>query len=293
MSISCITEVVSPFHHDVARIARDGLALALHRWIPHQPTAAVVYVHGIQSHGGWMFETGPHLASRGVAVHVLDRRGSGASEGPPGNSEHDAWIADYVSALEAVRCVHPGVPLTLIGQSFGGSLAAAVGATAPHAYDAIALVAPALNQIRGGRVAPPGAPSPPLPDLVDHTLVPIPLEDRQYTRDPRYLAFMRDDPRMLRAIGRNHRRAQLALTATYMSASDSFRDKPAALFLPRVDEIIDLSLAREAFGFLAPHGVIIELPSEDHYLEFSPARTTFLELLLAFVRAPDAYTHAR
>jgi alpha-beta hydrolase superfamily lysophospholipase len=62
----------------------DGTPLALHCWTP-QPTSAVrgllYYVHGIQSHAGWLFETGPELARRSVVTYALDRRGSGRSGG--------------------------------------------------------------------------------------------------------------------------------------------------------------------------------------------------------------------
>ncbi|HVK87900.1 MAG TPA: alpha/beta fold hydrolase [Kofleriaceae bacterium] len=273
--------------YHLEHLERDDLRLALHAWIPANVSAVVFYVHGIQSHGGWLFETGPYLANRGIAVYVLDRRGSGASEGVPGGADYGAWIDDYAHALDRARSAHAGVPLTVLGQSFGATVAAAVALRSPRAYDALALVAPALNQVRGARIVEPGCAPPALPVIDDDTLMPIPLDDTQYTRDPRYLAFMRDDHRMLRTISSRHRRTLLGLAAAYMAVPAAFARTPSALFLPRADSIISLPLARESFTFLAPGGLIVELPTEDHYLEFSAARIAYLEVLASFVLAPE------
>src|SRR3979411_2507849 len=59
----------------------DDVGLALHIWRTHRARGSLFYIHGIQSHGGWLFETGPQLAQRGIQVFALDRRGSGRSEG--------------------------------------------------------------------------------------------------------------------------------------------------------------------------------------------------------------------
>ena len=42
--------------------------------------ARIVYLHGIQSHGGWYEGSCAHLAAAGFPVYFLDRRGSGLNE---------------------------------------------------------------------------------------------------------------------------------------------------------------------------------------------------------------------
>src|SRR5690348_12732377 len=46
-------------------------------WMPPSPRGAVLYLHGIQSHGGWFEDSAKHLAEAGFAVLLADRRGSG------------------------------------------------------------------------------------------------------------------------------------------------------------------------------------------------------------------------
>jgi alpha-beta hydrolase superfamily lysophospholipase len=273
---------------DIERFVLGDVALALHRWVPEEVRGVIYYVHGIQSHGGWLFETGPFLAERGIALYALDRRGSGRSEGQPGNSEFEVWLDDYAAGLRRVRAAHPGVPLTILGQSFGGAVASALAVhDVDPEYDALVLVAPAINQLRvpgtsqANFIARPGEAVPALPALVETAFVPIPIDDRQYTSDPRYLAFMRDDAQMLRTISKNHRRAQIGLAARYMTGAAVLARKACLLVLPRTDTVVSLELARATFEYLVPHGFVIQIPTDDHYLEFTNMRAAYLELLAA------------
>ncbi|MGB2974575.1 MAG: alpha/beta hydrolase, partial [Phycisphaerae bacterium] len=55
----------------------DGTPLPMCVWRPEKPRAALVYLHGIQSHSGWYEASSRRLASAGVAVYQIERRGSG------------------------------------------------------------------------------------------------------------------------------------------------------------------------------------------------------------------------
>ena len=57
--------------------AADGTELPLCVWWAGQPRAAVVYLHGIQSHSGWYAASSRAMAEAGIAVYQIDRRGSG------------------------------------------------------------------------------------------------------------------------------------------------------------------------------------------------------------------------
>src|ERR671910_3848502 len=77
----------------VSRLVQAGDGVELHclRWNGGAPPrAAVIFLPGIASHGGWFAETAADLASAGVAVYAPDRRGSGRSGGPRGRPDpHD------------------------------------------------------------------------------------------------------------------------------------------------------------------------------------------------------------
>src|SRR3954471_1226752 len=67
--------------------AADGVPLHYRSWlgVGSQPSAVLLILHGIASHGAWFGQTAVHLADRGVAVYAPDRRGSGLSKGPRGH----------------------------------------------------------------------------------------------------------------------------------------------------------------------------------------------------------------
>lgn len=261
-------------------IRRADVELALHRWLPPSPRAVIYYVHGTQSHAGWLFETGPALAGHGCAVYALDRRGSGVSGGARGDTPSFAhWRDDYLDVLVDVRARHPSLPLLLLGQSMGGAIAAAVACDPRAPHDALLLVAPLLVP----------RPSPRWDNKPEAEPIALPLPDDWYTREPRYLAFMRDDPLMVRALTPRFQAARAAMAEHMFALQAPLAARPSALILPRHDRIIDLAEAREVFGYMTgQRGTIIELPAEDHYLEFTPTR----ELLWHLEAALATYVHS-
>ncbi|HEY4178862.1 MAG TPA: alpha/beta fold hydrolase [Kofleriaceae bacterium] len=258
-----------------AAFPRDGLALALHSWLPADPHTVVFYVHGTQSHAGWLFETGPALAALGCAVYALDRRGSGESEGPRGHCEsYLHWIEDYVAAMVHVRGLHRDLPMLLDGQSFGGAIAVAVAADPRACHDALLLVTPLIVQRAGLDL---------WKDVADDVPVRLPAPDEWFTRDPRYLEFLRDDTKMTRAITRKFHDARIALGEHYGSLA--LTKRPAALVLSRTDPMIKPEPVRELFDKLTGGvGMVIELPGTEHYLDFTSARDQLWRLVASFAR---------
>jgi alpha-beta hydrolase superfamily lysophospholipase len=254
----------------LVRLERPDLSLALHQWLPAAPRAVIFYVHGLQSHGGWLFESGPRWAELGIAVLALDRRGSGQSEGARGDvAAPSVWIEDYLAAMEQVRSRHLDLPLLLFGQSMGGLLAGAIACDPRACHDALVLSAPALGQ----RFTPPAAPH--------GARIAVPLQDRWYTGEPRFLEFMAKDPWMVREISDRLLVARAALDDLLERGKEALAKRPAALIVPRKDQTMDAAAARATFHRLVPHGLLIELPSEDHYLEFSPERERFSRIVAA------------
>jgi hypothetical protein len=116
-------------------------------------------------------------------------------------------------------------------------------------------------------------------------LSPIGIEDTAYTRDPRYLEFMAGDRRMLRTMTRRMSVALYDLEVSYMTKEAPLAAKPCALVLPSVDPIIDREVSRSAFLQLCGgEGMVIELPSTEHYLEFSRSRRVFFGLVAELAR---------
>ena len=126
--------------------AGDGRRLALRVWLAERPVRArVVFLHGITSHGGWYEQIARHLASAGLDVHFLDRRGSGLNSQHAGDVEDwRTWIDDVAAYLRSVHSEEERFATVLCGISWGGKLAPAVARRHAALVDAVALICPGL-----------------------------------------------------------------------------------------------------------------------------------------------------
>jgi lysophospholipase len=264
-------------------IEREGCSLALHGWLTDADVRAVVfYVHGTQSHAGWLFETGPALARREVAVYALDRRGSGRSGGSRGDVlSFETWVEDYAAALQLVRARHATVPLTILGQSMGASIAVLLAGRHPELHDAILFSAPALDhQARRSPEWHDKLRTQPGSQLHDIT---TPLD--AFTQDPRLLQWIRDDTLRLLQISTRFVASWVDLETHVRALPEGALVRPCALVRPRVDRIVEAAPAQAVYERLsAGRGITIHLPTEDHFLELSSARRAWLELVSTFVR---------
>jgi lipase len=100
----------------------------------------VVCIHGVAQHGSVFAGLAEGLTAKGHSVLAVDLRGHGDSPKPP------PWnlathVADVLKTLEA-----EGVErATWIGHSFGGLVAAALGAEAPERTQGLVLLDPGLG----------------------------------------------------------------------------------------------------------------------------------------------------
>jgi alpha-beta hydrolase superfamily lysophospholipase len=115
-------------------LASDGYVLHGRWWAPNPaasaskaPRTAFLYLHGIQSHGGWYERSGSVLAeATGGAVWMPDRRGSGLNDADRGDVADSArWLADIDEQIGFLRAETGADRLGIVGVSWGGKLAAA------------------------------------------------------------------------------------------------------------------------------------------------------------------------
>jgi pimeloyl-ACP methyl ester carboxylesterase len=267
--------------------AEGGVRLALHGWAAARPLAAIFYIHGIQSHAGWLHETAAALTERRVSLYALDRRGSGRSEGERGHLESvETLLGDYSLALGAVRSDVGDVRLLALGQSLGGSVLAGLWVRDALAVDGLVFCAPALGQQRSRHGAERLAE---LRGLRGTERRPVALEDGDYTSEARYLGFIARDPLMLREVTDQTRATLVRLEDLYMAAREP-RPPPGRVFLalPRTDPIVDLDSARSVLGALAPGFGEREFAGDRHYIEFSPARAEYWDWLAERALGGDA-----
>jgi acylglycerol lipase len=118
--------VLEPDLEPGAFLMRDGARLAVRSWLPDGPPRAVMLgLHNFGDHGAAFGLAGPWLARQGFAVHAYDMRGFGTSEPRGIWAGGETLIEDLRDAVRVLAGVHAGVPLFLLGESLGGSVALA------------------------------------------------------------------------------------------------------------------------------------------------------------------------
>ncbi len=108
----------------------DGVAVALHAWVPFgDPKAVVVVAHGLAEHATRYGELADTFVDAGYAMYASDHRGHGATASDVaklGDTGVDGWNAtlrDLARVTAIARDAHPGKPLFFFGHSMGSILA--------------------------------------------------------------------------------------------------------------------------------------------------------------------------
>ncbi|KQS55591.1 lysophospholipase [Brevundimonas sp. Leaf363] len=127
-------------------VMEDGARLPYLHWAPEgRPTAVVVALHGMNDHDASFRLAGPWWAEHGVETYAYDQRGFGQAPGRGLWAGQDRMVEDVRQAVALVRGARPGVPVVVIGESMGGSVAvAAFASDRPPAADRVILLAPGV-----------------------------------------------------------------------------------------------------------------------------------------------------
>jgi len=184
-----------------------GLKLFARSWRPTTPARGlVIIVHGFKSHSGLYAWTAEQLVEKGLAVHALDLRGHGKSEGERFYVEaFSDYTADLHAFVSMVKDREPGLPTFLLGHSAGGVVSClyAVEHQAELAgliCESFAFEVPApevaLSILKG------------LSHLLPHAHV-LDLKDEDFSRDPAFVAAMKADPLIVHTAGASNTIAEM------------------------------------------------------------------------------------
>jgi acylglycerol lipase len=99
-----------------------GRSIFWRSWTPDTPARAViVLVHGLGEHSGRYDHVVARLVGEGYAVHAVDHRGHGRSDGHRAFIEDmDNVVADVDTLVDQAVAAQPGVPVFMLGHSMGG-----------------------------------------------------------------------------------------------------------------------------------------------------------------------------
>lgn len=285
--------------------ASDGYTIHFRHWPAsetqsHRPRGIVIATHGIQSHSGWYNFSSAALAAAGFEVYFADRRGSGLNAQDRGHADHGLRLINDLrdlvrlalsehpaSAVRAMQSAAPGIPLTVMGISWGGKIAAAAAAEFPEDIHRLALLYPGLEprlrpnvfqrfQLRAAR------------DFdVRRKVVPIPLRDPSlFTDDQHWQEFIRADPLALHEVTSGFLNAGRDLDRILQRQGGRVT-QPTLLMLAGRDQIIDNSKTRARVAtFACRHLTTAEYPESCHTLEFDRHRDRFVSELIAWLNMP-------
>lgn len=271
----------------------DGYETFARLWIPAAARGAVLYLHGIQSHGGWFLSSARRLAEAGYIVLLPDRRGSGRNERDRGHAPSARrLLRDCRGWLDVLRTGQvPGGPsfagfvaTHIVGVSWGGKLALALARQDRRSVASITLVAPGLfpqvdlpfrDKLRVAWAAL----------VARRRRFPIPLDDPAlFTANRDRQRFIREDPLALRQVTAAFLLASRRLDSMARKAACVRAGPPLCLFIAGRDRIIRNAATKDFVRRLDwPGRHIIEYPEAEHTLEFELNPEPYLKDLVTWV----------
>jgi alpha-beta hydrolase superfamily lysophospholipase len=262
----------------------DGYPAYARYWAASPARGAVLYHHGIQSHGGW-YETSPRrLTEAGFAVLQVDRRGSGRNQTDRGHAESaEQLIADAQTGREELLRRSGCRQFHVVGVSWGGKLAVAAYVVDPANVRSLSLVTPGLFPIVN--VSKAERTEIGFSMLYEPTrLYDIPLNDPElFTADPRWQEFFRRDPLTLRQCTAGFYLASRRMDRIVKRLPAS-PPVPIHLFVAGEEQIIDNAATTSFFHQLHfPGSRITAYDTARHSLEFEADREAYFKDLTRFI----------
>jgi alpha-beta hydrolase superfamily lysophospholipase len=253
------------------------------------PTARVVFLHGITSHGGWYEQCAEFLAAAGCDVAFLDRRGSGLNGEQMGDVEDWQTLIDDVATYRRVGGGNNRLPIILCGISWGGKLAAAVARRYPGLFAGVAFVCPGIYSPFMPGLVKRMALAAPAPAWLQQRRFRVPLRRPElFTDIPSWQEYIARDPLALRTVTWRFAREDRKLTR-YAREAAAFLHLPTLLMLAGQDRIVDNRRTRDFFGRFPSHRkTLIEYYGAAHTLEFEPDPTQYFTDLEEWIRQTAA-----
>ncbi|MCG3128728.1 MAG: hypothetical protein CHACPFDD_03619 [Phycisphaerae bacterium] len=258
------------------------------RWWPGSDgqRVVVIYLHGIQSHGGWYQRSASLLASTGLPVLMPDRRGSGLNPPPRGDTPAmQRWLDDLSELADGVTAAARCQQVALVGVSWGGKPACVWAMQHPQRCASLALIAPGLfpqvdigivERLRVGwsLISEPEA------------RFAIPLQDpRLFTSDTAAQRWIEQDALKLTHVTGRFLYESRRLDRFLAKADKNALPMPIWLALAGEDRIIRNDGTRDWVGMVAPQTLVTEFTKAHHTLEFDAERERIDAAWLTWARS--------
>lgn len=261
----------------------DGYELNGRIWPARKPTdTAILYLHGIQSHGGWYAYTASELAELGHPVILADRRGSGRNLVGRGDVQSfQRWLADLDELSEWAKQNWGVSRAAVVAVSWGGKLAMAWSGHRGHGIPML-LLAPGLFpqvdvsigtklRIAGSLLIKPAQ------------QFEIPLSDPAlFTDNPAGRNFIRNDQQKLTSATARFLYQSSRLDAYWKSAAVGIHKTDLKVCLAERDRIVNNQRTIAWLEKLTKSDPDVQIVHAAHSLEFEPEMDPILGVLRSF-----------
>ena len=194
------TAPVTDANHEEGRFSgTQNTNLFEQSWKPlNGPTKAIlIIVHGLKDHSDRYAEVARKLTQNGFGVYAFDLRGHGDSEGRRvWTDSFDDYITDLELFYDYVHKLEPNQPIYLFGHSMGGAIVTSFVLKHQNLYtrpvEGMVLSAPALKpgeDINGFLIGVTK-----MLGSITPSLAVLDLDDDKFSRDPKVVQDMKNDP---------------------------------------------------------------------------------------------------
>ncbi|HMG18494.1 MAG TPA: lysophospholipase [Gemmatimonadales bacterium] len=169
-----------------------GIKIFVRSWRPASPPRAVVVIcHGVNSHGGQYLWAAEQFVSRGLAVYAVDLRGRGRSDGRRFYVDDiSEYVGDVAAVIRIAKAREPGLRVFLLGHSAGGVV------SCTYALDNQSELAGLICESFAYKVPAPDFALAIIKGLsyLAPRLPVLKLKNKDFTRDPKAVQALNDDP---------------------------------------------------------------------------------------------------
>lgn len=169
-----------------------GIKIFMRSWKPASPPHAVVVIcHGVNSHGGQYLWAAEQFVSRGLAVYAVDLRGRGRSDGRRFYVDDiSEYVSDVAAVIRIAKAREPGLRVFLLGHSAGGVV------SCTYALDNQSELAGLICESFAFKVPAPDFALAIIKGLsyLAPRLPVLKLKNKDFTRDPKAVQALNDDP---------------------------------------------------------------------------------------------------
>lgn len=269
--------------------ACDGTPIAYREWEGRKHKNVIIYLHGMESHAGWFVETGNLLNEKGFHVYAADRRGSGLNKKNRGHIEsYWTFIDDVKEFVDLAREEHPGRKIYLMGLCWGGKIAVTFAAYHQDLIDGLILTSPAIKT----KVTLT------LKSKLDvffsnffspQKLFNVPLEDYMFTRNQKYLTFIKEDKLKLKKVTARFLFETGRMNLHFNKVAHKVRI-PVLVLLAGEDLIVDNEGVKKWFAKIGSKDKMIKIyPGCYHSLHFEAAKN-IINYIANWVRREENLT---